>query len=92
MPKLLKPKPRVCRHCGKEFLAEYGPQRYCSQSCYEGKENEERTSRKMKTQKKKAEPNMSLQKVLKDLKEYNEKNNCHLSYGQYVAMMESKKL
>lgn len=91
MPKLLNPKTRVCRYCGKEFKAIYGSQRYCNAECYETKEIEERTSQPMRNPKRQAEPNLSLKKILKDLKEYNKANNCYLSYGQYVQMIESKK-
>lgn len=87
MARLLKPIPRVCVRCGADFMALHATQRYCTAQCQREKTMEEVRSRKMKNQKKRAEPELSLDKILRDLKEYNRANNCYLSYGQYVSML-----
>lgn len=37
---------RICQHCGKEFVAEYAVQRYCTTACQKAANNEQRYARK----------------------------------------------
>jgi predicted nucleic acid-binding Zn ribbon protein len=79
-----------CAICGAPIPDGSKYYNFCSDACAEkGKEK----SRKKYTEKKRAERMTkkkparavsSLDKVLKELREYNERNNTNLSYGQFV--------
>lgn len=86
-----KPKPitLVCVFCGKEFSSIARNRLYCSKSC-RAKASLERQKAAYKAPKKHI-PKLatkSIWQVMRELDEYNAKNNKNLTYGQYVAMVE----
>lgn len=89
------PPPRFCDICGVEIPKDSPRKKYCSEECaYKGmlKRSEKcnqikrAEEAKAKTNKRKTIP--PLDKILKDLNQYNKKHGTHLSYGQYVQMIE----
>lgn len=79
-----------CYYCGKDYQQTNYNQKYCCDECQRAAHNENQKKRYAK-RKKQREANKSkndLDSVLAELREYNEKNNCCISYGQFVLLKE----
>lgn len=79
-----------CYFCGEEYQMEYYNQKYCCEKCKREGQKEQQRKRyaKRKTQKGNGKIKNDLDSVLAELREYNEKNNCCISYGQFVLLKE----
>lgn len=84
----------VCKICDNPIPADSPYKDFCGDECKDKSKaiNQMRFKNKGKGAKMKAKKYTlsPLDKVLADLRAYNEKNGTHLSYGQYVQMIESK--
>jgi predicted acetyltransferase len=84
-----------CEICGRHFVKEHENQKYCSEECrreaqcadYKKYADEKRLREKIQAMRKKIENN-SFNKTLKELDRYNKKNNCSLSYGQFMLLKQ----
>lgn len=76
---------KSCKGCGLPFLQTYGQQVYCEdcRRCKKFADNVE-VNRKP--------TGKTLNEILADLRAYNKKHNCCLSYGSYVSKLEHGKL
>lgn len=77
---------KVCEWCSREYIAQKHNQRFCSKSCKMLHDMDEREQRiKEKAEKPKRKTKMSELSRIQMLAEA-----AGMSYGQYVAKMESK--
>lgn len=88
---------KKCIICGKQFENKRKNTVCCSEECKILRDKElhrelNQAYRKEKKQKE-SKPKSTLEKSLKELKEYNKKHKTNFSYGQYKAVlfMESRK-
>lgn len=79
---------KKCRTCGKQFVTFNSRKQLC-EIC--GDKNEIKRSRheQSKNVKEPAKRKNSLDAKLRELKAYNEEHGTRLSYGQYIAKIES---
>ena len=85
---------KTCQRCGVTFYAATNRAIRCEE-CREiyDKESHAIYRRQYKAMKiaKSKEPDKSISQVLRELKQYNEKNGTNLSYGKYIVMCEGVK-
>ena len=79
---------KKCRTCGKQFVTFNSRKQLC-EIC--GDKNEIKRSRheQSKNVKEPAKRKNSLDAKLRELRAYNEENGTRLSYGQYIAKIET---
>lgn len=74
-----------CRCCGARLSKE--TKEYCSDSC----RNKGEKLWLAQQRKRKLASTGAIGKIIKDINEYNRKNHTDYSYGQYVALIETKR-
>lgn len=82
---------KICPLCKTSFEPSRHDQVYCD-DCRLNHMKELRAQQhkqKKLNKEKKRNRNKSLQDILTEIDEYNKANNCFISYGKYVAMMEN---
>jgi tRNA(Ile2) C34 agmatinyltransferase TiaS len=87
----------ICTDCGVTFEAKAKHNLRCD-ACRKAWANEQnkryRDRNRIQTQAVlyKTRPKMSIREVIRAMEKYNRENHTHLTYGQYVMLMESGKL
>lgn len=83
----------VCERCGATFYSYSAKARWC-EPCRVIVRNERNKQWRRSAKNRQAEIRLPLKKtindILRDLRKYNEEHNTHLTYGQYVAMIEKR--
>ena len=80
-----------CKMCGGRFVKVRENQKYCSDECRKDAKyaDTKRYREELKAMKRKRKvENNPFNKILKELDEYNRKNNCFLSYGQFMLLKQ----
>ncbi|MCQ2087657.1 MAG: hypothetical protein MJZ37_06285 [Bacilli bacterium] len=79
-------KEKICPVCLKVFVPTGHNQKICSKECAEIRHREwAKMNRRASKYRSK-----DLDNVLKEIAEYNERTNQHISYGQYMGLIYSK--
>ena len=78
----------ICFTCGKRFEHSNEYKKYCCEECAEEARKKARRKYMRKIRAKASCEIKTLREIERERREYNEKHGTHLSYGQYVNMVE----
>ena len=80
-----------CVNCGRPFTSKAHKAERCPECRQERiKQLAKENYRRKKYGQRKGTASKSINKIMRELKAYNQEHNTHLSYGQYVSQIEGR--